>query len=96
MTGLAGRSPCFLSQGERMFVAVEWTTVSTDQIEQRMLYRQAEISRLIAEQLADLEEIDYRQVATGDGCKSISEWVAGRFDISTETAKRLVRTMRRT
>ncbi len=79
-----------------MFVAMEWTTVSTDQIEQRMLYRQAEISRLIAEQLADLEEIDYRQVATGDGCKSISEWVAGRFDISTETAKRLVRTMRRT
>ena len=65
----------FLSLGERMFVVMEWTTGSTDQIEQRMLHRQAEISRLVAAQLADLEEIDYRQVAGADGCKSLSEWV---------------------
>ena len=45
------------------------STISTDQIEQRMIHRQAEISRLTAEQLADLEELDYRQVATGDGCR---------------------------
>ncbi|HET9202581.1 MAG TPA: hypothetical protein VFP67_05470, partial [Acidimicrobiia bacterium] len=40
--------------------------------------------------------MDYRQVATGDGCKSLSEWVASRLDVSTDTARSLVRTMRRT
>ncbi|HEX5671996.1 MAG TPA: hypothetical protein VFY46_04670, partial [Acidimicrobiia bacterium] len=72
------------------------STISTDQIEQRMIHRQAEISRLTAEQLADLEELDYRQVATGDGCRSLSEWVASRLDVSLGTARSLVRTMRRT
>ncbi|HEU5113952.1 MAG TPA: hypothetical protein VFU96_11595 [Acidimicrobiia bacterium] len=69
---------------------------STDHLEQRMLNRQAEISRLIAEQLVDLEEIDYRQVATADGCRSLSEWTASRLDLSPESAKTMVRTMRRT
>ena len=46
--------------------------------------------------LADLEELDYRQVATGDGCRSLSEWAAGRLDLSLDTARWLVRTMRRT
>ncbi len=75
---------------------MEGTLLSTDQIEQRMLWRQAEISRLTAEHLADLEELDYRQVATGDGCRSLSEWAAGRLDLSLDTARWLVRTMRRT
>lgn len=35
-------------------------------------------------------------MATGDGCKSLSEWVASRLDVSTDTARSLVRTMRRT
>jgi hypothetical protein len=72
------------------------STISTDQLEQRMIHRQAEISRLTAEQLADLAELDYRQVATGDGCRSLSEWVASRLDVSLDTARCLVRTMRRT
>jgi 5-methylcytosine-specific restriction endonuclease McrA len=75
---------------------MERTIVSTDQLEQRMLARQAEISRLTHEQILDLEEIDYRQVATGDGCRSLSEWVAGRFDLNLASARSLVRTMRRT
>jgi hypothetical protein len=70
--------------------------VSTDWLEQRMLRRQAEISRLTADQLVDLEELDARQVATADGARSLSEWVAARLDLSPETAKSLVRTMRRT
>jgi hypothetical protein len=70
--------------------------MSTDQIEQRTVARRVEMNRLHAEELLDLEELDYRQVATGDGCRSLSEWVAGRLDVSTETAKSLVRTMRRT
>ena len=61
-----------------------------------MVARQAEIGRLTAEQLLDLEEMDYRQVATADGCRSLSDWAAARIDIHPDTAKNLVRTMRRT
>jgi len=43
-----------------------------------------------------LEELDRRQVATGDGCKSLAEWAAARLDMSQDTARLLVRTMRRT
>jgi 5-methylcytosine-specific restriction endonuclease McrA len=70
--------------------------LSTDQIEQRMLARQAEISRLTADQLLDLEELDTRQVATADGCRSLSEWTSARFDMGLENARNWVRTMRRT
>ena len=79
-----------------MFVGMEQTLLSTDQLEQRMLARQADISRLTAEQLLDLEELDYRQVATADGCRSLSEWATARLDLHPDTAKTLVRTMRRT
>jgi hypothetical protein len=57
---------------------MEWTMVSTDQLEQRMLARQAEISRLTHEQILDLEEIDYRQVApVMDAVPSPSGWADG-------------------
>ncbi|MET0697763.1 MAG: hypothetical protein ABWZ58_10085, partial [Acidimicrobiia bacterium] len=75
---------------------MERSLLSTDSLEQRMLAQQAEISRLTAEQLLDLEELDYRQVATADGCRSLSEWTTARLDIHPDTAKTLVRTMRRT
>ncbi len=71
-------------------------TLSTDQIEQRMLTRLAEISRLTADQLLDLEELDHRQVAIADGCRSLSEWASATFDLSLDTAKSQVRSMRRT
>ena len=75
---------------------MEQSLLSTDSLEQRILARQAEISGLIAEQLLDLEELDYRQVATADGCRSLSEWATARLDVHPDTAKSLVRTMRRT
>ena len=75
---------------------MERSLLSTDSLEQRMLARQAEISQLTAEQLLDLEELDYRQVATADGCRSLSEWTTARMDLHPDTAKTLVRTMRRT
>lgn len=53
------------------------------------------IAGLRARQMAVLEELDVRQVATGDGARSLSEWVSGRLDVGPETAKTLVRTMRR-
>jgi len=75
---------------------MERSLLSIDSLEQRMLARQAEISRLTSEQLLDLEELDCRQVATADGCRSLSEWVTARLDVHPHTAKALVRTMRRT
>jgi len=71
----------------------EW---STDRLEQELIADEAERSRLAAKDLAILEELDSRQVATGDGCRSLSEWAASRLDVSVDTAKGLVRTMRRT
>ncbi len=61
-----------------------------------MLARQAEISRLTHDQILDLEELDYRQVATADGCRNLSEWTTARLDFHPDSAKNLVRTMRRT
>ena len=61
-----------------------------------MLDRQGLAAWLAAEDLADLEELDRRQVATGDGCRSLSEWVSGRLDVGGDTARSMVRTMRRT
>ena len=71
----------------------EWTT---DQLEEELISNRALRSRLAAVDLAILEELDSRQVATGDGCRSLSEWTASRLDVSLETAKSLVRTLRRT
>ncbi len=42
-----------------------------------------------------LEELDVRQIATADGSRSLSEWVDSRLDVAPDTAKPLVRTMRR-
>ncbi|HEX6146010.1 MAG TPA: hypothetical protein VF083_04475, partial [Acidimicrobiia bacterium] len=71
----------------------EWTT---DRLEQELISNQMLRSRLAAVDLAILEELDSRQVATADGCRSLSEWTASRLDVGPETAKALVRTMRRT
>jgi 5-methylcytosine-specific restriction endonuclease McrA len=73
-----------------------FTTWTTDQLEQRLLANREQQSRLDAENLEILEEIDFRQVPTSDGCRSLSEWVAGRLDMSLDRARSLVRTMRRT
>jgi hypothetical protein len=65
-------------------------------------YHQSELIRLeglktqiAALQMRHLSYLDEAQVATADGSRSLSEWVAARFDLSLETAKSLVQTMRR-
>jgi HNH endonuclease len=73
-----------------------WEGHSTDQLEQRLIECREIQSHVGAEMLGLLEELDRRQVATGDGCRSLSQWVAGRLDVASDTAKDLVRTMRRT
>jgi hypothetical protein len=79
-----------------MFGGMGYEGWSTDRLEQELLADEAKRSRLAAKDLAILEELDARQVATSDGCRSMSEWIASRLDVSPETAKSLVRTMRRT
>ncbi|MGH8947162.1 MAG: HNH endonuclease, partial [Acidimicrobiia bacterium] len=62
----------------------------------RLAASQALQGRLKSVDLEMLEELDRRQVATGDGAKSLSEWTAARLDLSQDSAKSLVQTMRRT
>ena len=75
---------------------MEWERFSTDELEQRLHQSRVIQAQLAAGDLEVLEELDRRQVATGDGARSLSEWVAARVDVAPATAKRLVRTMRRT
>jgi hypothetical protein len=65
-------------------------------LEQLLVGDEHRVSQLRARQTFVLEELDRRQVATADGCKSLSEWLAARLDLGLDTAKSLVRTMRRT
>lgn len=69
--------------------------LSVDQREQRLIAAERAIAQLRDLQMQDLAVLDVAQVATADGSRSLSEWVAGRLDTAAETAKTLVRTMRR-
>jgi hypothetical protein len=69
---------------------------SVDAAEQTLVAAEFHIARLRGIQLEALEVLDRAQVATGDGAKSLAEWVTARADVSPETARDLVRTMRRT
>ena len=72
-----------------------WESFTTDALEQQLIADEAEIGRRRARQMSILGELDVRQVASGDGSHSLSEWVSARMDVGPETAKSLVRTMRR-
>lgn len=69
---------------------------SIDQLESRLISTQEAISSLQAEQLDLLEALDGRQVPSGDGCRSLGEWLAWKLDLGVESAREMVRTMRRT
>ena len=66
-----------------------------DHIEQQLLRGEAVIAKVRAAQMVLLREVDRRQTPSGDGCRSLSEWVAGRLDIGSDTANSLVTTTRR-
>lgn len=91
-----GTRGLFLSPSERMFDDMDMRRESTDQLEQRLAQAEEVVSRARAVQLEALEELDRRQVASGDGARSLSEWLSARIDLGNDTAKSLVRTMRRT
>jgi hypothetical protein len=75
---------------------MRFTAAATDTLEQLLMEDERSIARLRARLIEVLEVLDSRQVSTGDGYRSLSEWVAARLDVSSDTAKSLVRTMRRT
>ena len=68
---------------------------STDRLEQELVRFESEISERRRAQMVLLSELDHRQVATADGCRSLSEWTASRLDLAPENAKTLVNTARR-
>lgn len=74
---------------------MDWERLSTDSIEQQLIEDEHLISRLRARQMLALAELDTRQIATADGSRSLSEWVSARIDTGPDTAKTLIRTMRR-
>ncbi|MEN8234021.1 MAG: DUF222 domain-containing protein, partial [Actinomycetota bacterium] len=70
-------------------------TLTTDAIEQQLLNGEAAIARIRAAQMMLIGEMDRRQTHTADGCRSMVEWVTGRLDISSDTARKLVTTAKR-
>jgi len=69
--------------------------LTIDERERRVAADERLIAQIRARQLGDLEALDAAQVATGDGSRSLSEWVAARCDVSLDTARALVGTRRR-
>jgi hypothetical protein len=65
-----------------------------DELERRVLANEAEISRLRAEQAADLQILDQLQVDLGDGDRCMDDWVQAHLDVSHQTAARLMQVAR--
>jgi hypothetical protein len=61
-----------------------------DQLEQRLLSCEQRIAGLRREQAELLFVLDQRQVHRVDGARSLHEWVRGRLDVTTHTARDLV------
>ncbi len=74
--------------------SVDLIDVSTDRCEQFLVETEARIGQARAAQIAVLAELDRRQVPTGDGCRTLAEWVAGRLDLAPESARDLAHTTR--
>ncbi|HLV89939.1 MAG TPA: hypothetical protein VKZ47_02575, partial [Acidimicrobiia bacterium] len=70
--------------------------MSTDALQQELVALEGQVSQIRARQLELLEELDRRQVHTGDGCRTLGEWVGLVLDTTLEDARGLVRLMRRT
>ncbi len=75
---------------------MDWESFTTDDLEQQLVAAEALVSSARSAQLEILEELDRRQVSTGEGSRSLAEWLAARLDLSTVTSRSLVQTMRRT
>ena len=63
---------------------------TVDALERDFVELTAAASRLDALRLQVLRELDVAQAASNDGARTMVEWVAGRFDLETSTARTLV------
>lgn len=62
---------------------------SIDRLEQRLLELESMVSRIRAEQLTVIAELDRAQVCAVDGARTLGEWVTGRLDVAPETGRSL-------
>jgi hypothetical protein len=69
--------------------------ITPDQVEQALVEEEAVVARARARQMKLIQIADAMQLPSADGCKSMKEWLAGRLDVSSETAYSLSTTARR-
>lgn len=69
--------------------------LTPDSLERALQEEESKVARSRAKQLQMILVADKMQLHTADGCRSLAEWVAGRLDVSRETASSIVRTARR-
>ncbi len=69
--------------------------LTPDLVERALQEEESKVARSRAKQLQMILVADAMQLHTADGCRSLNEWVAGRLDVSRETASSLVRTAQR-
>jgi 5-methylcytosine-specific restriction endonuclease McrA len=72
-----------------MFEQGNWDE-RVDQLELLVRTKEAEISRLRAEQVVALRELDRYQIDTTDGARTMGDWVSSHLDLSHQTASRLM------
>jgi hypothetical protein len=72
------------------------SAISVDTLEQIFIEQEKRIARHRAIQIEVLQMLDEAQVATADGARNLTEWVAARGDLSLDESRRLVRTTRLT
>ena len=74
-----------------MFTDTGFEDLTTDALERLLVGYEKVIARARAAQARLLAEVDTRQVALGDGCRTLGEWVGSRMDVAPETATQLVK-----
>ena len=71
------------------------TGLTADEIEYWLAGSERAISQIRTQQMRLIREADTRQLPLADGCRSVAEWVAGRMDVSSRSARTLTTTARR-
>lgn len=74
---------------------LDFTEFTDDELDRLLTEIETDIGSGRAVQATALIEVDRRQTATADGCRSLVEWATGRLDVAPETARALVATARR-
>lgn len=68
----------------------EQAIATVDSVEQELTSFEAAKSELEVGQVEILRQLDSAQVAIGDGCRTMTEWVASRLDLSQQVARDLM------